>query len=80
MYGRFYTLREFAAERKRSPRTILRWCDEPDGLEYTKAGATRLFTDEWWLDYLNRRKRQNNPRRGRKARQPERREARGAGP
>ena len=77
MHGRFYTLREFAAKRKRSTRTILRWCDEPDGLEYTKAGRERLFTDEWWLDYLNRRKRQDNPVR-RRGRQAERRP--GSGP
>jgi hypothetical protein len=77
----FYTLEELARKARRSPRTILRWCDEPDGLEYTKAGATRLFTDEWLLAFLNRRKRQNNPsnpRRGRRERQPERRDARGS--
>jgi hypothetical protein len=75
----FYTLEELAKKARKSPRTILRWCDEPDGLEYTKAGATRLFTDEWLLAFLHRRKRQNNPRR-RRGQQPDRREARGAGP
>jgi hypothetical protein len=74
MIDGFYTLGEFAQKHKKSTRTILRWCDEPDGLEYTKAGRSRLFTDEWMLDYLNRRKRQDNPvrRRGRPRRQERR--------
>jgi hypothetical protein len=59
----------FAAEVKRSPRTVIRWMDEPNGLPYTKLGNRRLIhipsARAWMLSRVRRR----NPRR-RTARAP----------
>jgi hypothetical protein len=52
----------FAAEVKRSVRTVERWTEEPDGLPFTKAGNLRLIhiptAKQWLLDRMQRR----NPR------------------
>jgi hypothetical protein len=59
----------FAAEVKRSPRTVIRWMDAPSGLPYAKLGNRRLIhlpsAREWMLGRIRR----PNPRR-RSARAP----------
>jgi hypothetical protein len=76
MLGGFETEDEHAVTTKRSKRTLKRWTQEPDGLPYTMMGRTRLYKPEWTAQWLEQRKRQNNPsqqpRRGRPRRQPER--------
>jgi hypothetical protein len=42
-------------------RTIDNWRDQPDGLPFTTAGRTPLFCREWTIEWLERRRRQNNP-------------------
>jgi hypothetical protein len=59
----FQEFETFAADIKRSVRTVERWTCEPDGLPYTKAGNLRLIhvptARQWLLDRMRRR----NPRR-----------------
>jgi hypothetical protein len=65
----YVEIEAFAAEVRRSPRTVIRWMDEPNGLPFTKLGSRRLIhlpsAREWMLSRIRRR----NPRR-RAARAP----------
>ena len=59
----YVEIEAFAAEVKRTPRTVIRWMDEPNGLPFTKLGSRRLIhlpsAREWMLSRIRRR----NPRR-----------------
>jgi hypothetical protein len=58
----------FAKEVKRSPRTILRWMDEPNGLPYSRIGNRRLIHVPTARDWIFGRMR-NRSLRARKAKQ-----------
>jgi hypothetical protein len=53
----------FAAEVERSPRTVIRWMDEPNGLPFTKLGSRRLIHLPTAREWLLGRIRRPNPRR-----------------
>jgi hypothetical protein len=53
----------FAQEVERSPRTILRWMDGPDGLPYSKIGNRRLIHVEGAKAWVRGRMRNPNPSR-----------------
>jgi hypothetical protein len=59
----YVEIEAFAAEVKRTPRTVIRWMDEPNGLPFTKLDSRRLIhlpsAREWMLSRIRRR----NPRR-----------------
>jgi hypothetical protein len=59
----------FAAEVKRSPRTVIRWMDQPNGLPFTKLGSRRLIHIPSARTWMLGRIRRPNPRR-RSARAP----------
>jgi hypothetical protein len=63
----FETKAEHAAWLDTTTRSIDNWRNQPDGLPFTSKGRTPLFRREWTLDWLESRRRQNNPgqRRGR---------------
>jgi hypothetical protein len=58
--------REFAEQANKTPRTIDRWCNEPDGLPYIKLGNKRYIHIPSARAWMLRRLQQPNPRRGRK--------------
>jgi hypothetical protein len=51
----FLDLEPFAAEVARTPRTIRRWLDEPNGLPYTRAGNRILIHVPSAREWLMRR-------------------------
>ena len=53
----------FAAEVERSPRTVIRWMDAPNGLPFTKLGNRRLIHIPSARDWMLGRIRRPNPRR-----------------
>jgi hypothetical protein len=59
----YVEIEPFAAEVKRSPRTVIRWMDEPNGLPYTKLGNRRLIHIPSARAWLLGRIRRPNPRR-----------------
>jgi hypothetical protein len=65
----FLDVEPFAEQVDRDPRTVLRWMNEPDGLPYTKIGNRRLIHAPTAREWLLKRMRQPNPRRGTVARQ-----------
>jgi hypothetical protein len=60
----FLDLEPFAAEVKRSPRTVRRWLDEPNGLPYTRIGNRILIHVPTAREWMMRRMRNRNPIRG----------------
>lgn len=65
----FETKAEHAAWLGTTTRSIDNWRDGPDGLPYTTKGRTPLFCREWTLEWLESRRKQNNPTRDRGKRQ-----------
>jgi hypothetical protein len=61
----FLDLDPFAAEVKRTPRTVRRWLDQQNGLPYTRMGNRILIHVPTARDWLLRRMR-NVPRRVRR--------------
>ncbi len=59
----YLTQEEIAAELRVTPRTIMRWQQQPDGLPYTKIGARVLYRRVSALQWLQNHERRPNPRR-----------------
>jgi hypothetical protein len=65
----FVDVEPFAKEVERSPRTILRWMDERNGLPYSKIGNRRLIHIESAKAWVRGRMRNpNSPRPARRGR------------
>jgi hypothetical protein len=60
-------LEPFADQIKRHPRTVRRWCNQPDGLPYTKLGNRVLIHVPSAKEWLLKRVRRPNPRRVKRA-------------
>lgn len=61
----FKDLNPFAEEdAKRHPRTVRRWMDAPDGLPYVRMGNRLMIYIPTAREWLLRRVKQRNPRRG----------------
>lgn len=65
--GPFESKEAHASWLNTTTRSIDNWRNEPDGLPYTTRGRTPLFSREWTLAWLESRRRQSSPRRGRRA-------------
>jgi hypothetical protein len=57
----YVSVAQVAADFKRSPRTVLRWMDQADGLPYVKVGRERLIHIETARQWMLSRVRQPNP-------------------
>ena len=53
--------REHAAWLGCTQRTLRRWRNEPDGLDYTTAGRSVLYKREWTLAWLEKKRTVKNP-------------------
>jgi hypothetical protein len=53
----------FAADVNKTPRTVDRWCSQPDGLPYSWLGNKRVIHVPTAREWLLSRTRQPNPRR-----------------
>ena len=71
IFAEYAEIDTFADEVKRTPRTVIRWMDEPNGLPFTKLGGRRLIHLPSARTWLLARIRRPNPRR-RNARAPPR--------
>ena len=59
----YIDIEPFAKEVKRSPRTVLRWMDEPDGLPYCRIGNRRIIHVPTARDWIFGRMRNRSVRR-----------------
>ena len=60
----YIDIEPFAKEVKRSPRTVLRWMDEPDGLPYARIGNRRIIHVPTARDWIfGRMRNRSAPRR-----------------
>ena len=58
----FVHYKMFAEEADKSPRTVIRWMDQPDGLPYVKVGRDRFIPVDRGRGWLRSRIVQRNPR------------------
>jgi hypothetical protein len=58
----YLDIEPFAKEVNRSPRTILRWMDEPNGLPYSRIGNRRLIHVLTARDWVFSRMKNRKPR------------------
>ena len=59
----YLTREELAGELRVTPRTIIRWQDQADGLPYVEMGGRVLYRRQSILAWLESRERKPNPRR-----------------
>ncbi len=59
----YLTRDELAAELRVTPRTIMRWQNQPDGLPYTELGARIFYRRQTVLAWIETRERHPNQRR-----------------
>jgi hypothetical protein len=63
----YLDLEVFAQQVDRHPRSVRRWCDEPNGLPYTRLGCRILIhvptAREWLFSRMENHKRPRAPRR-----------------
>ena len=59
----YIDIEPFAKEVKRSPRTVLRWMDEPNGLPYSRIGNRRIIHVPTARDWIFGRMRNRSVRR-----------------
>jgi hypothetical protein len=66
----FLDVIELAADINKTPRTVDRWCTQPDGLPHTWLGNKRFIHIPTAREWLLSRMRQPNPRRIGRPRKP----------
>jgi hypothetical protein len=56
-------LAEVACRDRISRRTVFRYMNEPDGLQYAVIAGKRVSTLQWIAEFIDRRRHRPNPRR-----------------
>lgn len=63
LLAEYLTRAEIAAELRVTPRTIIRWQQQPDGLPFVKLGDRVLYRRQSVAEWIERHEHQPNPRR-----------------